>query len=55
MVNDNDANIVLAVEGLAGVEEVACGCHTLQLGINETFNTVTGNYRLTAYTNSIYN
>ena len=44
VVNDNAANIVLAVEGLDGVEECSCGCHTLQLAIQDTFNAVTGKH-----------
>ena len=43
VVNENAYNIVLAVEGLDGVEECSCGCHTLQLAINDTFNAVPGN------------
>ena len=43
VINDNAYNIVLAVEGLDGVEECSCLSHTLQLAIGDTFKAVTGN------------
>ena len=52
--NDNAANIVCAVEGLTGVEECSCLCHTLQLAIHDTFNAVTGNSFIQQYKTFIF-
>ena len=54
VINDNAANIVCAVEGLTGVEECSCMCHTLQLAIHDTFNAVTGNSFIQQYKTFIF-